>query len=647
MVKSVYLWLFFVFAIGLLAAGCATTHALDSTLRDADKLAARGAWDEAVLKYAEARMKDPENMEYKMKYSRAKMEASRIHYERGEEHLADGNHEAAILEFQAAYILDRSFKKAEQKIKETRKLIDSLYYHGKGLEFLKDDKKREAKKAFKKSVKLNPGNTAAREELEKLKVREGLVMDGFELDLKSTKPITIEFKETGLKKIFNVLAKLSGINFVFDADVRDTKASIFLKDAPFKEVLEIILVTNKLRKKVVSENTIVIYPNTPQKAKQYDEMLIKVFYLTNVNAKNMVNLLRTMIKARDMFVHADLNAIIVRARPDAIELAQKILEVADLADAEVMLAVDIMEIKRNKTRNLGLDWPDSVIVTVPQETTIGSVSGILVSDLDTLSTDDLLITIPSGVVNFSADLLDAEILSNPRIRVKNNEKASIHIGDRVPIITTTVLTGGQTQENVQYVDVGIKLNVEPTIRPNDEIDLKLGLEVSAITKEISTSSGGRFVQIGTRNTNTTLRLLDGETQIIGGLISDEERTSVVKVPGLGEIPVIGKLFSSEDKSEVKTEIIMTITPHILRRIEVPDEEARTIWSGVEEAPSAAPFVEGFLPPREVEAPVGPTGPEEGTSPFPPPPPPPGVFPGLPKAPATPLGSPFGSPAPKP
>lgn len=642
MVKSVYLSLFFVFALGLLATGCATSHALNATLRDADELAALGAWDEAVLKYAEARTKDPENMEYKMKYSRAKMEASRIHYERGLEHLADGNHEAAILEFQAAYILDRSLIKAEQKIKETRKLIDSLYYYGKGLEFLKDNKKKEARKAFTKSVKLNPDNTVAREELERLKEREGLVMDGFELDLKSTKPITLEFKETGLKKIFNVLAKLSGINFVFDADVRDTKASIFLKDAPFKEALEIILVTNKLRRKVVSHNTIVIYPNTPQKAKQYDEMLIKVFYLTNVNAKNMVNLLRTMIKARDMFVHADLNAIVVRARPDAIELAQKILEVADLADAEVMLAVDILEINRDRSKNLGIDHPNNITATISQGTT-----GITLEALGHLSNDDLLISIPAWAVNFNAEDFDGDILANPRIRVKNNNKASIHVGERVPIITVTALTGGQTQENVQYVDVGIKLNVEPTVRPNDEIDLKLGLEVSSITQEIETTSGGQFVQIGTRNTDTTLRLLDGETQIIGGLISDEERTTVVKVPGLGDIPVIGKLFSSKDKSEVKTEIFMTITPHILRRIEVPDEEARTIWSGVEEAPSAAPFVEGFLPSGDIEAPMGPTAPEEGTSPFPPPPPPPGVFPGLPNAPATPSGSPFGSPAPKP
>jgi general secretion pathway protein D len=346
----------------------------------------------------------------------------------------------------------------------------------------------------------------------------------------------------------------------------------------------------------------------------------------------MVNLLRTMIKARDMFVHADLNAIVVRARPDAIELAQKILEAADLADAEVMLVVDIMEINRNRSQNLGLDWPDNVAATLPE------------TPLSAVSANDILISIPSGVVNFSAEDLDGEILANPRIRVTNNEKASIHIGDRVPIITTTVLTGSQTQENVQYVDVGVKLNVEPTVRPNDEIDLKLGLEVSFITAEFTTERGSRFVQIGTRNADTTLRLADGETHIIGGLISDEERTTVVKVPGLGEIPIIGRLFSSEDTSEIKTDILMSITPHIVRKIEVPDEEARTIWSGVEEAPSAGPFVEGFLPPAGAAAPPGA---EEPEAPYPPPPPPtPGLFPGSPQEPP-PSGPPPGGFPPKP
>jgi general secretion pathway protein D len=628
MSQSVKIRLFFVLIFIFFATGCAPT--LKATVRDADELAAKGTWDEAVLKYAEARRKDPTNSEYRMKYMLARTEAARIHYNRGEEHLEDGNYEAAILEFQAAFLLDPGLKKAAQSIRDTKKLIKSVYYHGKGLEFLRDKKKREARAAFKKAVALNPENEAASAVLEKLKEREALVMDGFELNLKSTKPITLEFKDVSIKKVFNVLAKLSGINFIFDIDLRDTKTTILLKDATFKEALELILLTNRLRKKVVSDNTIVIYPATPQKAKQYSEMLIKVFYLTNIDAKNTVNLLRTMIKARDMFVHADLNAVVIRARPEAVELAQKILEAADLADAEVMLAVDIIELNRTKTKSLGVDFPDFLNVAVPSSADPLSPGVITLGDLDRLSSEDLLITIPQGVINFQDEDFEGELLANPRIRVKNNEKASIHIGERVPIITTTVLSAGQTQENVQYLDVGIKLDVEPTVRPNDEIDLKVRLEVSSITEEFETASGGRFVQLGTRNTDTTLRLSDGETQIIGGLIEDEERTRKVKVPGLGAIPVIGRLFSSEDTDELKTDILLSITPHILRRVEVPDEDVRSIWSGREDAPSTMPLVESFPFQGDVTGPPEIYEPEEGEAPLPPPPPPPGVFPGLPE-----------------
>jgi general secretion pathway protein D len=394
-----------------------------------------------------------------------------------------------------------------------------------------------------------------------------------------------------------------------------------LKDATFKSTLELILLTNKLSRKVVSENTIVIYPATPQKAKQYDEMHIKVFYLTNIDAKNTVNLLRTMIKAKDIFVHADLNAVVIRARPDAIELARKILDAADLADAEILLDVDIIEINRTKSRNLGVDLPDSLTVTVPQDTTVGGVTGITLGDLDTLSSEDLLITLPSGVLNFGLEELDAELLANPRIRVKNNEKAKIHIGDKVPIITTTVLSGGQTQENVQYLDVGLKLNVEPTIRPNDEIDLKIGLEVSSLGTKTTTNSGSVFFQIGTRNTDTTLRLSDGETQIIGGLITEEERSTVVKVPGFGEIPIIGRLFANEDTSVEIKDILMSITPHIIRRVEVPDESRRSIPSGRQDSPSIKPVLEGFQPPAdsaEAGVPAGEIEPEEGEVSLPPP-----------------------------
>lgn len=576
--------LLFLIALAAFAlTGCAA-----SALQKADEFAEAGKWDEAVLKYAEVYQNKSPDIELKSKYRRARFEAAQIHTRRGEEYLDKGNYDAALLEFQAAGLLDPSLDKARTLLNKTRKLMDSVYYYGKALEAAKDGKEKEAKTALKKSISLNPANKAAVEELDRFKKTERPVMDGYELDIKSNEPITIEFKDAGVKKVFEVLSRLSGINFVFDEELKDNKTTLSLKHATFQQALALILMTNKIGRKVVSENTIVVYPLTPQKTQQYEELMIKVFYLSNTDAKKMVNLLRTMIKAKDMHVHEDLNAIVVRGRPEALELAKRILDASDIADSELMLVVEIFEINRSKAMNLGIDLtPDTITAAVPL--TSGTIA---LGTLKQLSAGQLLIGLPSAILNFKKEDLDANILANPRIRVKNNSKAKIHIGDRVPIITTTV-NQGVTTENVQYQDVGLKLNVEPTIRPDDEVDLKLGLEVSSLGTKTITNNGSVAYQIGTRNTETVLRLHDGETQIIGGLISEAERTTIAKFPLLGDIPVIGRLFSSTDSSKVKTDILMSITPHIVRKVDVPDDAAQGFLSGRDEYPSDRPLLEGF------------------------------------------------------
>ncbi|MBI5492859.1 MAG: secretin and TonB N-terminal domain-containing protein [Deltaproteobacteria bacterium] len=577
----------------LIFAGCSA-----QMVRTADEMAARGEWDEAVLTYRDVYQKDPGNLGYRMKYTRAKSEAAQIHFARGEEALAKGEHESAMLEFQAALLLDSSLEKAKSSMRKAKKEMDSLYYYGKGMDALKNGDEKDAKSAFKKAVSLNRENQAAAIEIDRLKKQQKVVMDGYELDIRSQSPITLEFKDAGIKKVFEVISKLSGINFIFDSDVKDDRTTVFLKNATFQQALDLVLMTSRLSRKVVSENTIIIYPATPQKSAQYEETMIRVFYLANTDAKKAVNLLRTMLRARDIIVHEELNAIVLRARPDAIELAQKILDATDLADAEVMLEVNIMEINRNKASNLGIDLsPDTITAAVP--TTNGTIT---LGNLRKLASGDLLIGLPTAILNIKKEDLDANILANPRIRVRNNGKAKIHVGERVPIITTTVNQGVST-ENVQYQDVGLKLSVEPTVRQDEDIDLKLGLEVSSLGTKTTTSSGSVVYQIGTRNTETVLRLHDGETQVFGGLINDEERKTVARIPLLGEVPVIGKLFARSDNSDVKTEILLSITPRVIRKLEVPDDAAAGFLSGRDENPSARPLLEGFAPDEQAGLPL--------------------------------------------
>ncbi|VAV82286.1 Predicted secretion system X protein GspD-like [hydrothermal vent metagenome] len=577
---------FLMLILFLVLAGCASIY----SQKKGDEYIAAGKWDEAVHEYQGLYSEHPKKMEYKVRFEMAREKAVWLHYNRGKAALESGDYRAALVEFQRALTLNPNFSTAVSSIRKTRRIMDSAFYYRKGQDFLDAGNYRRAKNSFKRAVALDKDNELATIELEKLKNKQRVLMGGFELSLKSNAPISMEFKGAGVKRVFQVLSRLSGVNFVFDSNVKDSRTTIFLTTATFQQALELVLTTNNLSKKVVAENTIIIYPSTRRKRAQYEEMMIKVFYLTHSDAKKAVGMLKSMLKVTDISVNEKLNAIIVRAKPETITLAQRVLDATDLADAEVMLDVSIMEVKRNKTSNFGFDLaPDTATAAVP--VTSGTIA---MKALGKISTSDLLIGLPSATLNIKREDLDADILSNPRIRVKNNSKAKIHVGDRIPIITTTVNQGVST-ENIQYEDVGLQLTVEPVIRPDDEIDLKLSLEVSSLGTKTVTTNGSVVYEIGTRKTETLLRLHDGETQIIGGLISDEERSTVTKVPFIGEIPIIGRIFANTDKSTVKTEILLSITPHILRRLEVPGARATSFMSGPKDAPASSTGAGQFSP----------------------------------------------------
>jgi general secretion pathway protein D len=393
------------------------------------------------------------------------------------------------------------------------------------------------------------------------------------------KPISIEFKDASLKTVFEMIARSSGLNFLFDKDVKtDQKTSIFLRDSTTEAAVNLTLMTNQLEQRVLDANTVLIYPNTPAKLNEYQPLTIKSFYLANADAKSLAATLKTLLKVRDVVVDEKLNLLIVRDSPEAIKLAEKVVALHDLPDAEVMLEVEILEVKRTRLLDLGVAWPDQVSFAPLAATSGGSLT---VSDLRHLNANTLGASVGPMTINAKKTDSDANILANPRIRVRNREKAKILIGDRVPNITTTSTSTGFVSESINYVDVGLKLDVEPSISLDNEVAIKIALEVSSITNQIQTKGGSLAYQIGTRTASTVLRLKDGENQVLAGLINDEERHSSIKVPGLGEIPVVGRLFGSQTDDGTKSEIVLSITPHILRNLQRPDASDMEFESGTE------------------------------------------------------------------
>jgi len=418
------------------------------------------------------------------------------------------------------------------------------------------------------------------------------------------KPVTLELRDANIKVVFEALSRATGINFILDKDIRpDTKATIFIKKARIDEAIDLVLSSNGLQKKALSENTALVFPSSPQKFKDYKDLVIRSFYLTNTSAKQVSALLKTMLKTKDIFVDDRLNMLVMRDTPEVIRIAEKLIAANDLEDPEVMLDIEVLEVSRSRLQDLGVEFPNriavnSVIPIVTSTTGISGALGTSTTFTDRPLTLESLLDLnkgrldvsPNPAVNFRKVNGDVNLLSHPRIRVKNNEKAKILVGDKVPIITTTSTANVGVSENVQYVDVGLKLDVEPRITLDDYVNIKIGLEVSSLGDRTVTRNGATVYTIGTRNANTILRLKNGETQILGGLILDDERKNASKLPGLGDIPLLGRLFANQEDSKSKTEIVLAITPRIIGNISRPQAEITEYWSGTETLISDKPQV---------------------------------------------------------
>jgi general secretion pathway protein D len=402
------------------------------------------------------------------------------------------------------------------------------------------------------------------------------------------KPVTLDFREANLRTVFDALARSTGINFVFDREVRpDIRVTLSVSNISIEDVIGVLSVTNQLERKTLNDNTVLIYPNTAAKQKDYVDLAVKTFYLENADAKAVFTMLKTVLKSRDLHADEKLNSLTLRDTPDAIRLAGKLIAAHDLAEPEVILEVEVLEVKRSRLSEIGVEPPGKfTVLNIVQNpaTVISTATGTTTTVNNTVTSTQLTldklrglssaaIGIDNPSVNLRAENGDTNILANPRIRVKNRDKARILIGDRVPVITTTSTINVGVAESVSYLDVGLKLEVEPNVFLDNEVGVKVNLEVSNIVREVRSRSGSLTYQIGTRLAATNLRLRDGETQALAGLISDEDRKASAGVPWINELPVLGRLFSTERSDRSKTEIVLLITPRVVRNL-APDAGSR-------------------------------------------------------------------------
>jgi general secretion pathway protein D len=422
-----------------------------------------------------------------------------------------------------------------------------------------------ADRQVRQILELDPQNQGALELQANIRlVQSRNVIPYPQLRTRLDRPVTLEFRDANLKTIFEVLSQVAGLNFIFDKDLRpDMKATIFVRDVRIEDAVQLLLQQNQLHQKVVNENTLLIYPDSPQKLKDYQELVMRTFYLTSIDANTALNMIKTMLKTRDVFVDERLNTLTMRDSEDAIRMAEKLLQSQDQSNPEVVLEVEVMEVARQRILDLGLQWPNTFGVI--------NTDGSPVTILDQLKgiTSDRITISPSPQAKINAQDNDINTLASPVIRVTNREQARIHIGQRVPIISATSVPSTQgpvITESVTYLDVGLKLEVQPIVHLNNEVAIKIALEVSNATPLEPTRQGTIPVQVDTRNAQTTLRLHDGETQILAGLVRNDHGSTGNKIPGLGDIPGLGRLFGSNKDTVGKSELVLSITPRIVRNL---------------------------------------------------------------------------------
>jgi general secretion pathway protein D len=539
-------------------------------------------WDQAVIEYQKALDVDPTNSLYRINLSRAKLEASRVHFEKGKSLRSAALNARADDQIRLTQLAATELELVV-KLDPTNQFAAVEY--GKAVSFLQDAARANQPVSIDEIKRRAKANTTKSQPPQ--------------LVPSSDQPISLSFpKETPVKEIYKALGNAFGINILFDQALKDDRIAIELKDVTAQQALERLMQTANHFYKALDEHTIIVVPDNPQARRDYEDLVIRTFYLSNGDAEQVTNVVRTMIEARNVFPLKALNAITIRDTADKVRIAEKIIEANDKAKAEVVVDVELLQVDLDKESDIGAFVSSlagqltaaSVATATTTDTTGsgGTTTSALPGNLNTLRgirSSNLNFTIPTVSYSLAKSMGNAETLANPELRISEGEKATLHIGQRVPVPVTTFTTGVQSgtigslpATSYQYQDVGIKVSIEPRVHHNQEVTLKLTVEVSDVGNAPAQGAPPSF---NTRTIEATIRLKDGETNFLAGLIQETTTNTNSKTPFLGDIPILGRLFSENAASHRRTDLMLTMTPHIIRMPDITEDDLAPMWVGTQ------------------------------------------------------------------
>lgn len=529
--------------VAALTAGCATANGL----HQAQKAEDLRDYDLAVARYMKVLREKPDDRTALAGLDRAKLRGAEAHLLQGRRLQAVGKFDEAVMELQLASELNPASGDIARELRATRLALRN-----------------------KLSVNEN-GQTTLDAVIARTRAAVPASMNVPETRL----PATIRLgREATVRQAYQLIAELAQLSLLFDAQLPNTIAQIDLKNLTVKEALDALARTTQTFYKVTAPGTITVVPDTPAKRREYAEEMIQTFYIGNADPKETMEMLRVVADTRAVSLVSGSSSIVIRDTPERLHAVQRLLGAVDKARAEVVIDVEIMEVDRNRLREYGLQIASAGSPGVDGSVGVNS-DGLTLRTLRNLSQADALISgLPALYYRLLKTDASTRTLANPHLRAIDGVAASAKFGERVPVPTVTFApfaTGGTPQQPITsftYENIGVNIDITPRTHPNDDVTLTVKMDLSSVAG----SGYAGLPTFASRQLSTQIRLKDGETNILAGMIRDDERTSLDGIPGLSDIPVIGRLFARNRTERHQTDIVLTLTPHIIRVLDLSDAD---------------------------------------------------------------------------
>jgi general secretion pathway protein D len=555
-------------ALFVSVAACATS----AGLRAGQRAERAHDFDRAVVEYTKVVRAHPENTNARLALDRAKVRAAQEHFFRARRLLAAERYEDALIDLQIASELNPTDNAVDTALRETRQRLRAKLAVSRG-------GKTELETLIERSRNLAPSG----------------------LDLPDAKlPDSLVFSSASSRAVFTAIAHFAGLNVVFDPTFRDSVISVDLRNISLDDALASVTATTHTFYRVTAQKTITIIPDTTAKRREYEESVVRTFYLSNADVKEVIDLLRIVVDVRQISPITATNAISLKDTPERIAAAARLIAAIDKARPEVVIDVELLEVNRTLLREYGLQIASPGAAGI-SGTADANRDNLTLHDLQNLTTADVFMSgLPAIYYRLLKNDETTRTLANPQLRTSEGIAAQARFGDMIPIPVTTfapIATGGVNQQPITsytYQNVGVNIDITPRTHHDDEVTLAVKVSLTSVS---GTGFGG-LPTLGNREINTTIRLKDGETNMLAGLIRDEERTGLSGVPGLSDLPVLGHLFASNRKQTQQTDIILTLTPHIVRVLDVTEADLRPFRLGRDTAGAAAEAPPAIVIPRD-------------------------------------------------